>query len=157
MVEKKFTASIDKVYELLTDPKWLEKRCLDLGEISAAVKAKKTAKGATVSMQREVKREVSGMVGKVLPKQGSITIEETWSPDGEGHSGALVMELVGLPVKISGEITLTVEGKGCKYAIAHKAKCSVPLVGGAVEKFVMGELEKGAADELDYLAKALKK
>ena len=108
-------------------------------------------------MKREVKREVSGMVGKVLPKQGSITIDETWSTDGEGHSATMDMALVGLPVKITAEITLTAEGKGCKYWIQHKAKCSVPLVGGAVEKFVMGELEKGAADELDYLAKALKK
>lgn len=157
MVEKKFSASIDTVFELLTDAKWLEQRCLDLGEISAKVKAKRTAKGATVSMAREVKREVSGVVGKVLPKQGSITIEEAWAPEGNGHTGTLDMTLVGLPVKITGSLSVMPSGKGSIYTVEHKVKCSVPLVGGAVEKFVLGELEKGATDELDYLAKALKK
>lgn len=157
MVEKKVSGSIDKAYELLTNAKWLEQRCLDLGELSASVKVKKTAKGASTHMEREVRREVSGVVGKVLPKQGAIVLDETWAPDDDGYTGTLTMDLVGLPVKISAEFTLRPEGKGCIYWIQHKAKCGVPLVGGAVEKFVLGELEKGASDELDYLAKAVKK
>ena len=33
-MEKKFNAPVDKVFGLLTDPKWLEARCLALGELS---------------------------------------------------------------------------------------------------------------------------
>jgi hypothetical protein len=33
----------------------------------------------------------------------------------------------------------------------------VPLIGGVIEKFVVGETEKGCTDELNYLADYLKK
>ena len=42
-MEKKFTAPVDKVFGLLTDSKWLEARCLALGELSASCKTKKAA------------------------------------------------------------------------------------------------------------------
>jgi len=33
----------------------------------------------------------------------------------------------------------------------------VPLIGGVVEKFILGQTEQGCADELDYLAKFVEK
>lgn len=41
-MEHKFNASVDKVFGLITDPKWLETRCPALGELSANCKAKKS-------------------------------------------------------------------------------------------------------------------
>lgn len=157
MVEKKFSASIDVVYDLLTNAKWLEQRSLDLGELSAAVKAKKTAKGAQLTMKRRIKRDLPAIVAKVLKDESDMTIEEQWAPDDDGHSGSLTIELAGQPVKLSAEFSLAPSGKGCVYSIQHKAKCGVPLIGGAIEKFALGEVEKGASDELEYLAKHLKK
>ncbi|OYU93191.1 MAG: hypothetical protein CFE45_21195, partial [Burkholderiales bacterium PBB5] len=49
------------------------------------------------------------------------------------------------------------DGKGCLYRIRHQAKVKVPLIGGVVEKFVLGQTEQGCADELDYLADFVKK
>jgi Protein of unknown function (DUF2505) len=157
MIEKKIGAPVSKIYELLVNPNWLEKRCMDLGDLSAKVTAKKTTKGAHVQMRREMHREVSGVVGKVLHKQGTLASDETWVSIVGGYSGTMNIELVGLPVKITATFTLTADGKGSKYVIDHKPKCSVPLIGGTVERFVLGELVKGVGDELDYLAKATKK
>ena len=39
-MEQKYNAPMDKVFAILTDPKWLEARSLALGELSASVKTK---------------------------------------------------------------------------------------------------------------------
>jgi hypothetical protein len=156
-MEKKFTAPVDKVYGLLTDPKWLEARCLAMGELSANCKTKKTARGATVTMKRRVRRELSAIVTKVLNPESDIELVEQWAGDKGSRSGTLTLQVVGKPITVTAEFELVPEGKGCVYRIQHYAKVQVPLIGGVVAKFVIGQTEQGCADELDYLADHLKK
>ena len=61
-MEQKYNAPIEKIFALLTDPKWLEARSLALGELSAEVKAKKSGGGVTLTMKRRVKRELPGLL-----------------------------------------------------------------------------------------------
>lgn len=157
-MEQKYNAPINKVYALLTDPKWLEARSLAVGELSAKVKAKKSAKSVSLSMTRRVKRELPALVAKVLPAESDLQFEETWQPDGDGgYSGTLTMDIVGQPVKMNAVFTLKPAGKGCTYEVEHQTKCSIPLVGGPVAKFAQGQIEQGCADEFAYLVDHLKK
>jgi hypothetical protein len=157
MVEKKFTADIASVFALLTNPRWLEQRSLDLGELAATAKVKKSAKGVHLSMQRRIRRNLPALIAKVLSTETDMTIEQGFVNGDEGYSGSLTLELAGQPVKIGGDFTLTPASKGCIYRIQHTAKCSVPLIGGTIEKFAVSEVDKGCLDELDYLANYLKK
>jgi uncharacterized protein YndB with AHSA1/START domain len=157
-MEQKYNAPIEKVFALLTDPKWLEARSLALGELSAKVKAKKSSGGGvTLSMTRRVKRELPALVAKVLPSESDLQFEETWIPAEGGWDGTLTMVIAGQPVTLNAEFTLEAAGKSCIYRIEHEAKCSIPLVGGAVAKFAQGQVEKGCADEFKYLAEQLKR
>jgi len=158
-MEQKYSAPPDKVFSLLTDPKWLEARSLALGELSAKVKAKKSGRGVALSMKRRVKRAMPGLVAKVLSPEADLVFEEVWSaPDDDGkRSGTLSMEAVGQPVEMTATFELTPSGKGCVYRITHKCKSSVPLIGGVVEKFAQGQIESGCADEFAYLVDYLKR
>ena len=156
-MEMKFNASIDKVFGLLTDPKWLEARSLALGELSASCKTKKTAAGATVTMKRRVRRELNAVISKVLNPVGDIELVEQWKVDNDRRRGTFTLQVVDKPVTVTAEFELATEGKGCVYRIQHDAKVRVPLIGGAVAKFVLGQTEQGCADELGYLADYLKK
>jgi hypothetical protein len=156
-VEKKFNAPVDKVFGLLTDPKWLEARSLALGELSANCKTKKTATGATVTMKRRVRRELNAVISKVLNPESDIELVEQWAIAKDRRSGTFTLQVVGKPVTVTAEFALAPEGKGCVYRIQHDASVRVPLIGGVVAKFVMGQTEAGCADELDYLADYLKK
>jgi hypothetical protein len=157
-MEQKYGAPMDKVYALLTDPKWLEARCLDVGELSASVKAKKKGGGVVLTMKRRVRRELPGMLAKVMSPESDLLFEETWSAEQDGsRSGTLTMEAVGQPVKMSATFELSAAGKGCVYRITHKCKSSVPLIGSLVEKFAQEQVEKGCADEFRYLVSYLKK
>lgn len=153
-MEQKLNATVDKVFALLTDPKWLEARSLALGEMSAKVKTKKTAKGAQVSMVRRIRRDLPALVAKVLASESDMHFEEVWTRDGEGYSGTWTMEVVGQPVKATAEFSLVPSGKGCVYAIVHSTSCGIAFVGGAVAKYAQGQIEAGAQAEFDYLAKA---
>ena len=157
-MEQKYAASVEKVFALLTDPKWLEARCLALGELSASVKAKKAAGGVTITMKRRVKRELPAIVAKVMPPESDLVFEEKWSADNDGsRTGTLTMEAVGQPVTMSAEFELKPSGKGCIYVITHKCKCSIPLLGGTIAKFAQGQVEEGCADEFAYMVDYLKK
>jgi hypothetical protein len=156
-VERKFSAPVDKVYGLLIDPKWLETRCLALGELSANCKTKKAASGATVTMKRRVHRELNAVISKVLNPDSDIELVEQWSVDQGSRSGSFTMQVVGKPITVTAEFELAPEGKGCVYRIQHHCKVQVLLIGGVVAKFVLGQTEQGCADELDYLADYLKK
>ncbi len=157
IVEKKLNAPVDKVFALLTDPKWLEARSLALGELSATCKTKKTAGGATVTMKRRVRRELNAVISKVLNPESDIELVEQWTVDKGRRTGTFTLQVVGKPATVTAEFELAPEGKGCVYRIQHDAKVSVPLIGGVVAKFIMGQTEQGCADELDYLADYLKK
>jgi hypothetical protein len=66
------------------------------------------------------------------------------------------VDAVGQPVKMAAEFELCPTAKGCVYRITHQCKCSVPLIGGVVEKFALGQVEAGCAAEFDYLVDCLK-
>lgn len=156
-MEQKFSAPLETVFAHLTDPHWIEARCLALGELSAKVKAKKAGKGVKLTMTRRVKRELPALIARVLPSESDLHFEETWTPEGKGYVGTLAMDVVGQPVSMKADFSLEPAGKGCVYRITHVAKCSIPLVGGPVARYSQGEIEKGCADELKYLVAFLKK
>lgn len=158
-MEQKYAAPIDKVFALLTDPKWLQERSAALGELKATVKAKKGGGGVTLSMNRRVRRDLPALVSKVLSPESDLVFEEAWSAPGEGgaRTGTLKMDAVGQPVKMTAKFSLKPAGKGCVYEITHTCKASVPLIGGVVEKFAQGQVESGCANEFAYLVDYLKK
>jgi uncharacterized protein YndB with AHSA1/START domain len=152
-MEQKYKAPVDRVFALLTDPKWLQQRSVAIGELSAKVKAKKAGGGVTLTMQRRVKRELPGLVAKVLSPEADLVFEESWSAPASGgaRTGTLTMDAVGQPVKMTATFELLPSGKGCVYRITHRCKSSVPLIGGVVEKFAQAQVESGCADEFAYL------
>ena len=86
-MEKKFSAPADKVFALLTDPKWLEARCLALGELSASCKTKKSAGGVTVTMKRRVHRELNAVISRVLNPDSDVELEEHWTVEKDRREG----------------------------------------------------------------------
>jgi alkyl sulfatase BDS1-like metallo-beta-lactamase superfamily hydrolase len=155
-MEVKLNATADHVFGLLTDPKWLEARSLALGELSAKCSARKSG-GVQVTMKRRVHRDMNAIIAKVLNPDSDIEIVEKWSGDGDRRQATYALTIVGKPVTVSADIELEATGKTCVYRITHRGHVKVPLIGGVIEKFVVGETEKGCIDELNYLANYLKK
>jgi hypothetical protein len=109
-------------------------------------------------LKRRVRRDLPRLVVRVPSPESDLIFGETWSAeDDEGRTGTLTMDAVGQPMKMTAEFELRPTAKGCVYRITHRCKSSVPLIGGVVEKFALGQIESGCADEFGYLVDYLKK
>jgi hypothetical protein len=58
---------------------------------------------------------------------------------------------------MTAQFELLPAGKGSVYRITHKCKSNVMLIGGAVEKFALGQIQQGCAEEFEYMVEYLKK
>lgn len=156
-MEQKYAASVEQVFALLSDPHWIERRCLALGEISAKVKVRKSAGALVLDMTRRVRRDLPPLLARIVSPESDLHFEETWRAPQDGvRRGHLLITAPGQPLKVTAEFELAPAGKGCVYRISHVSKADVPLIHHAVEHWVQGQIEEGCAAECAYTVKALK-
>lgn len=153
-VSQEFSADVDALYGLLTDPDFLVERSVALGEDCEA-EVDEYEDETVITLKRKVTRELPAFLAKMFNPVQTITMTETWRPDGDGWEGDFVMTVEGQPVTIRGEFSLKPSKKGSVYTVSHSCKAKIPLVGGKVEKFVLSQTSDGAKDELNFAAARL--
>lgn len=154
-VEYEIEADMEQVYALLTDPDYLSQRSLDLGELSVEIEVTEDAGETIVSMKRTVARDLPAFLAKVFSSEQEFELVESWRDTDAGKQASYSLNFLSQPVTVTAEIVLTPSDAGCIYAIEHRCKAKIPLIGGRVEKFVLGQVIEGCDDELAYLAEAL--
>lgn len=155
-VEFNFSHSAEDVFELFCDPDFLVERCMAIGELSADVEVEEDDSGkVTVSMTREVKRELPAFLAKMFNPQQVVRVVETWQQIGDNFTGKGEITVDGQPVNIKTSFTLKSTDNGSVFAIKYAPKASIPLIGGRVEKFIEGQSEKDVLKELEYMAEKL--
>jgi hypothetical protein len=155
-IEYHFDATADEVFELLTDADFLVDRCLALGELSADCTIEANDRETVITMSREVERKLPSFLARIFDNRQNVEMVERWRSSGKTRKGSYSLTVLGQPVKVSAEITLKPDrAGGCTYTITHTAKANLPLIAGRVESYILSQTEKGARDELDYLAESL--
>ncbi|WP_028007099.1 DUF2505 domain-containing protein [Solimonas flava] len=87
---------------------------------------------------------------------GDITIvqEDRW--DLAKKTGRLEVDLRGLPVKVGADMALVGLGKGgAANTLSWDVRCSIPLVGGKLEKLLLADIEAKADADLAASRKIL--
>jgi len=156
-VDFEFEYDTQTVYQALTDPDFLVDRCLALGELSAECDAAENNGGVTLTLVREISRDLPKLLAKVFDTVQVTEMRENWLPRGEGWRGDWSMKVQGQPVTIFADFELLPTPKGCRYRVSHRARAAIPLVGGKIEKFILDQTSGGANDELTYLRDYLDK
>jgi hypothetical protein len=150
-ISTEFEHELQAVFDLLTDPDFLVDRNLALGELSAEYEAEASEKGATINAVREIHRNLPGVLAKLFDPVNIMDMKENWRPSSDGWRGDWTMEVREQPITIYGDFELVPTDKGCRYSVSHRARAKIPLLGGQVEKFTLGQTDKGAVDEQTYL------
>lgn len=150
-IHTEFEHDAKAVFRAMTDPEFLVDRNLALGEISAEYDVSRDKENTTVTAVREVRRELPGLLAKLFDPVNVMDLTENWHPEGDGWVGEWKLKVREQPVTVTGTFELTSTESGCAYSVSHKVKARVPLVSGQVQKYVMSQTTKGAADELEYL------
>lgn len=109
-------------------------------------------KSFSIRIERKVPVSLPGM-GKNAP-ESTVINEESW--DLASRTGKVVVELKGMPLEMSCTTSIRDEGKGCVVTYQWDVKSKVPLVGGTIEKMVVGDMSKKADEETQAAIALLK-
>ena len=150
-VQFDYDSDVQSVYEILTEPQYLVDRSLALGELSAECEAEEADGITTVSLMREVSRDLPRVLSKLFDSVQLMDMTETWREKGDGYAGEWEILIRGQPVAITARFELVPTRSGCRYSVTHKAKAKIPLVGKQVEKYILSQTADGARQELEYL------
>lgn len=143
---------VDKAFSLLSDPIFINARNLAIGELESDCRAEKQGDALVLYITRRIAREnVPRALAKVFQPVQTIEFIEKWRREGDKMAGHYESDIIGMPVKVAADIELRPTPDGCEYAINHKPRANIPLVGRLVEKFIAGQAEDGVAAEIDYL------
>lgn len=154
-LEFSLPASIETVFDRLTDPDYLVERSLELGELSADCEVEESGKEVVITMRREVERKLPAVLARLFSPRQTVELVERWNTAGRVHKGSYRLSVLGQPVTVSATLELKAAGAGKSlYTVSHSAKASIPLVGGKVEAFILSQTEAGARAELEHLAKS---
>lgn len=97
----------------------------------------------SIKIERKVPVSLPGM-GKNAP-ESTVINEEIW--DIASKTGRVIVELKGMPLEMSCVTSMKDEGKECVITYAWEVKSKIPLVGGTIEKMVVGDMSKKADEE----------
>jgi hypothetical protein len=148
--------AVSAVFSLLSDPDFIVARSDAIGELEATCEVELQDEKTVLQITRRIARHnVPKMLSRVLNPVQTINFVEYWWPSGHGMVGHYTADIVDLPIVISAQLQLVPTPEGCAYVIEHGAKANILLIGGAVERFIIGQTAEGVGAEIDYLKRRL--
>lgn len=154
-IEYEIESDVDTVFQYLTDRDFLVERIEALGEDPPTVKVSKKGKGVEINLKRIRHLKLPAVAARIVGDEQRFEMVERWKPDGDGWVGDYVLDVVGVPAKITAEFALRPSGDGCVYSITHTPRVNVPLVGKKLESILRKETEQGCDEEIDYLVETI--
>lgn len=145
-IKARYPAPSAVVLKMFTDQAFHERKLGVLGIERFRVLAHETRGDEfRIRIERKVPLNAPGMVKKFVPAEATVTSEERWTP--AARAGTVNVEPAGIPVEIRCNARFADDAKGCVITYAFEVNARVPLVGGALEKFIASDMEAKFADE----------
>jgi hypothetical protein len=155
-MKTQFKSEAGRVYALLTDSRFLLDRCVGVGELEPECNIEQHEHHTEIRLKRRVVRDLPGFLSKLFDSEQTLNMREEWHQENDGSwSGSYVMDIENQPVTVTANFRLFPSDEGCCYTIEHKVKCRIPVIGGRVGKYILGQVESGCAAELEYLREQL--
>lgn len=100
-----------------------------------------------IRIRRSVRNtaQVPGLLKKLVPAISTLEHEDRWNA--KTGKGQVTLRIEGLPVQLSCEITAIARGGSTELSHDWDIRCSLPMVGGAVERFVAADLPQRMEEE----------
>jgi len=152
-----YQKGVDAVFKFFSDPDAIKTKYESIGarnvELLEASESGRIYSGKT---QREVPSDVPGILQKFLGAWNKVVQAEQWEAQEDGSRVCKMdIDVIGVPVKVVGNMNLRPEGKGCVNEVAIKVTCGIPLIGGKLADFVGNDTKKNMDAEYDYISKQL--
>lgn len=151
-VRHHFAADVERMFALVTDPDFLRRRAEALGEKEIAIAVDHEGGQLKIQIAREVEQSLPSFMKKLFSGRQRLVDRQAWSREGAAHVSDWTVELgEGKRIQLRGRLTLAPGAAGgCEYVEWFSASASIPLVGGRVEKFVVGETEASIRKQIEF-------
>jgi hypothetical protein len=132
-----YSAAAEDVFEMLADPEYQERKCVEAGALRHSVAVTPEGEGLRIVVTRELPTDHLPDFAKSLV--GSrLQTTETWdwgAPAADGsREGHLRVEVAGAPVHLRARARLAPVPHSSTLTVGGELKASIPLVGGKIEK-----------------------
>jgi Protein of unknown function (DUF2505) len=142
---------VSSAFKLCTDLKSQEAIYARLGGSDLRIKRGGRAPNVKLDISRRMPANPPGAIKRLVPATNEVAHTENWAADGEGYAADIVVDIKGVPVKISGTKTLQPEKGGCSVAWMFDVTSGIPLLGSVIASFAGTEIEKNLQDEYKAL------
>src|SRR3954465_8639060 len=120
-----FNGEVERVFALLTDPGFLERKFAAGGAKDISVDHEDLPDGSCrVTTRRHVTVNLPGLAKRFIQPPSALLQTETWIPAGPGEPRVCRyrVDVQGVPSHIDGTVTLTPAGQGTRQDIETPAK-----------------------------------
>jgi hypothetical protein len=147
------------VFAMLSDPAFIERKCLASGSIEASAEVTDEDAGTTIVSRRVLPAKLPGFAKKFVGETLTLVETQKWShpaPDSGARTATFVVDFGNNPISFGGNVTLRPDGDGTRVEYVGDIKCSVPFVGGKIEgvaeDWITRYLDKEQRVGTDWLA-----
>jgi hypothetical protein len=143
-IKARYPASSEVVLRMLTDPAYYPAKFRLMDQPKLEVLSQSGPPDFRIKLKRQVPLQtaIPGLLRKLLPTETTIVHEDRW--DTSRRSGSMQLQVQGVPVELSCTIAVVDDKGDCILDYDWKIHAKVPLLGGALEKFLAADMEQTA-------------
>ena len=145
-----FSGSAEDVFNQVTDPQLIVKRCMDLGSIEASCDSNEE-EFPLLTITRKEQADLPAMMKKILGDQQTIKTQQAWSETDESYDNISPTVIDGTPISIKDNQSLYNLEEGSEISVELSVKASIPLVGKKVEAMVATKIREELFREFEYI------
>ncbi len=151
-VKHTLKTDVDSALKLCTEQKHQESIYAKLGGSDIRIKRGGRAPNVSLEIFRREPANPPAAIRRLVPSVNDVSHTEKWSADGDGYSADIVVEIKGVPVKITGTKSLQPTKGGCVVEWRFEVTSGIPLLGGVIASFAGSEIEQKLKKESGILS-----
>ncbi len=150
-VKHNLKTDVATAFKLCTEQKSQEALYPKLGGTDHKIRREGRAPNVRLKINRRMPTNPPAVLRRLVPATNDVSHTEDWAVDGDGYSSKLVVEIKGVPVKITGTKSLRPEKGGCSVEWNMEVTSGIPLLGSILAGFAAEEIRGKLEDEFNVL------
>ena len=143
-----YPADVATVFAMIGDEGFLRERYEALGATDVEVTCVEEDGRYRITIDRSVPVTVPSFARKVLSPRTKIHQVDEWSlADLAEMTGRWTVKTHGLPIEMRGTVRLSPSGSGSVHEITGDMHVGIPLIGGRLKKYLLGDTIESISGE----------
>lgn len=143
--QARYPASSDVVIRMFSNREFHERKMNNLGLDFEILDEGGDDGEFRLKTRRAVPVDAKGVAAKFMPSTTQVVNDERWRASDK--TGAVTVETRGVPLEMRCTAKMRDDGDACVIDYDWHIKAKIPVGGGALEKFVVKDMEKRQAQE----------